>query len=89
MARIEVRLKVNRANILLVGALRLPIDRTLVQLRVLAGGRVDRVDVDDGHLFVQHLGLGLDQFAAAPVQRGAFNNKTLYMLIYALVNLGI
>lgn len=53
--RIEVRLKVNGAHVFLVGALRLPINRALVQPRILAGRRIYGVNVDDRHLLVQHL----------------------------------
>lgn len=70
---IEIGLKVNGADVLEVGALRLAINGALVELGILAGGRVDGIDIDDGHLFVQYLHLGLNQLAAASVQRGTCN----------------
>ena len=46
---------------------RLPVNGALVELVVLAAGGVDGVDVDDGHLLIQHLGPALHQFACLAV----------------------
>lgn len=73
MLGIEIGLKVNGADVLEVGALRLAINGALVELGILAGGRVDGIDIDDWHLFVQYLHLGLNQLATASVQRGTCN----------------
>lgn len=70
---IEIGLKVNGADVLEVGALRLAINGALVELWILAGGRVDGIDINDGHLFVQYLHLGLNQLPTASVQRGTCN----------------
>ena len=64
MPRSDVALEVDGPDVVEVGAGGLPVDGTLVELGVLAGRGVDGVDVDDGHLLVQHLGPGLDQLAA-------------------------
>ena len=55
---------------------RLPVYGTLVELGILAGRGVDRVDVDDGHLLVQNFGTGLDQFPGFAVQAGALKKQS-------------
>lgn len=72
---IEVRLKINGAHVLEVCALWFPVDRTLVQLGILAGSRVDGVYVDNRHLFIEHLHFGLNQLAAAAIQRSTCNKN--------------
>ena len=51
----NVRLKINGPNVVDLRPGGLPVDGTLVQLAVLAGGGVDGVDVDHRHLLVQYL----------------------------------
>lgn len=73
---IEFGLEINRAHVLEVGALGLAVDGALVQLGILAGRRVYRIYIDDWHLLVEHLHLGLNQAAAAAIQRGACRKKS-------------
>ena len=54
---------------------RLPVNGALVELGVLPGRGVDRVDVDDGHLLVQNFGAGLDQLPGFAVQAGALQKQ--------------
>ena len=72
----DVALEVDGPDVVDVGPRRLPVDGALVQLRVLAGGRVDGVDVDHRHLLVQHLRPGLDQLPGLPVKAGALQEES-------------
>lgn len=76
MSGSDVALEVDGPDVVDICAGRLSIDRALVQLRVLARGRVDGVDVDDGHLLVQNLRAGLHQFARFAVQTCALQKET-------------
>lgn len=59
----QIRFEVNRADVLQVGSLRFSVDGALVELRILAGRRVYRVDVNDRHLLVQNLRLRFNQLS--------------------------
>lgn len=71
----QIRFEVNRADVFKVGSLGLSVDGTLVELRILAGGCVDSVNINDRHLLVEHLRLRLDQLSRATVERCAYRSK--------------
>jgi len=86
MLGIEFGLEINRTHVLQVGALGLAVDGALIQLGILAGRRVYRVYIDDGHLFVEHLHLGLNQLAAAAIQGSAWKTRSKISLGFTLVS---
>lgn len=63
MPGIRVCFKIDGPHVFGIGALRFAVYRAFVEPRVLAGSSVDRVDVDNRHLLVQHFRLGLYQLA--------------------------
>ena len=77
MPRARVAFEIYGANIVTLRPPRLPVDRALVELAVLAGGGVDGVDVDDGHGLVQHLGPRLHQLAGLPVETGPLQEEAV------------
>ena len=72
MLRSDVAFKVDGPYVIEVSSSRLPVDGTLVQLRIFACSCVDGVNVYYWHLLVQHLGSRLYQLSSLPVQAGAF-----------------
>lgn len=74
----QVRFEVDGADVLEVRSLRFSVNRTLVELRIFAGCRVYRVDVDDRHLLVQHFRLRLNQLARASVQRCTYRKRKVF-----------
>ena len=79
MLRTFVALEVNGPDVVQICPRRLPVDRTLVQSGVLAGGGVDGVHVDHRHLLEQDLGLALHQLAGLAVQTGALQEEAVYV----------
>ena len=64
----NVALEVDGADVVSLRPGGFPVDGTLEHPGVLACSAADGVDVNDGHLLVQHLAAGLDQNAGLLVQ---------------------
>ena len=79
MPRPDVALEVNRPDVVQICPRRLPVDRTLVQSGVLAGGGVDGVHVDHRHLLEQDFSLALYQLPRLPVQAGSLQEEPVYV----------
>ena len=75
VARIDVGLEVDGADVGGGAARRVAVDGALVGARVLALRGLRRVDVHHRHGVVDGPGLGLDQPPGAPVQRGAYRRR--------------
>ena len=76
VARVDVGLEVDGADVGAGVAHRLAVDGALVHARVLAGRRLHGVDVHHRHQVVERLRLGLDQLARPPVQRRSWTPTT-------------
>ena len=73
----DVALEVDGADVVPLCPGGFPVDGTLEHPGILAGRAADGVDVDDGHLLVQHFGPGLDQFASLLVQRRSLQEEAM------------
>lgn len=85
MLWIEIRFEINGTDVFAVGSLRLSIDGTFIQLWILAGSGVDGINIDDRHLFIQHLYLRFNQFAAASFQGSTYNKDLYYSFRYNII----